>query len=177
MILKADLNDVPALNALVNSAFRGEGSKKGWTTEADLLDGIRIDEQRLTELIQKPDSVILKYLDEEGKLTGCVHLEVQGDNMYLGLLTVSPTLQGKGIGKLLMKAGEEEARKSNCSAVYMTVITERQELIGWYTKNGYINTGKIKPFHSDHPQFGIPKKKLEFVVLEKEIINTETADH
>src|SRR5688572_6657668 len=141
MISAAELKDVSELNALVNSAYRGESSRKGWTTEADLLDGIRVDEERLRELIQKPGSVILKYTDAAEKIIGCVHLEKKGDTMYLGMLTVSPMLQSKGVGKELMKTSEVHARQQNCALIYMSVITDRIELIAWYEKYGYKNTG------------------------------------
>jgi ribosomal protein S18 acetylase RimI-like enzyme len=170
MISKATLNDAAGLTALVNAAYRGDSSKKGWTTEADLLDGIRIDEQKLMDLIRKKDSMILKYTDEQSNITGCVHLEKHGDKLYLGLLATSPELQRKGIGKELLKAAEKEAEKLNCHSIYMTVITERTELIAWYVKHGYVNTRKKKPFLVDDPRFGIPKKMLEFVVLEKNIL-------
>lgn len=74
-ISKAKISDVAELNTLVNSAYRGESSKIGWTTEADLLDGIRVDEERLKEFIEKKDSMILKYTDNENRIIGCVHLE------------------------------------------------------------------------------------------------------
>jgi N-acetylglutamate synthase-like GNAT family acetyltransferase len=169
MISVAELQDVSELNVLVNSAYRGDSSRQGWTTEADLLDGIRIDEERLTELIQKPGSVILKYTDSNNKIVGCVHLERKGDKMYLGMLTVSPPLQAKGIGKELMKASEAYAVKQNCRSVYMSVITDRIELMEWYEKYGYKNTGIKKPFPMGDPRFGLPKKKLEFVILEKDL--------
>ncbi|MBK5285645.1 MAG: GNAT family N-acetyltransferase [Bacteroidia bacterium] len=169
MIQKAELKDVSVLNALVNSAYRGESSKQGWTTEADLLDGIRVDDEWLKEQIEKPGSLILKYLDEQNKITGCVHLEKKGSRLYLGMLTVSPIEQGRGIGKKLMKAAEEHARNLNCLSIYMTVITERTELIAWYERHGYSNTGETKPFPEGDPRFGLPKKHLEFVVLEKRI--------
>src|SRR5579871_6566414 len=98
-ITTAVLTDVAELNQLVNSAYRGESSKKGWTTEADLLGGIRIDEERLTSIMQKPGSLILKYVDEQNSIIGCVHLEKKDNRLYLGMLTVVPHLQAKGIGK------------------------------------------------------------------------------
>jgi len=167
LILPAILPDVAALEALVNSAYRGESSRKGWTTEADFLDGIRVDAERLTEIIQGKDSKILKALDAQNNIIACVHLEKHGSKLYLGMLTVSPTLQNKGIGKLLIAAAEREAKKLNCNTIYMTVLTERDELIAWYERHGYLNTKEIKPFPMDNPRFGLPKKKLEFVVLKK----------
>jgi ribosomal protein S18 acetylase RimI-like enzyme len=169
MVTPANEKDIPALNILVNSAYRGEQSKQGWTTEADLLDGIRTDEESLSELIQQPGSVILKY-EEENKILGCVYLKQEDNKIYLGMLTVSPELQNKGIGKILMAASEGEARKRNCKAVFMSVISVRTELIDWYKKRGYFDTGLTKPFPENDPRFGIPKTKLQFIILEKDIL-------
>jgi ribosomal protein S18 acetylase RimI-like enzyme len=168
MVTPANEKDIPALNLLVNSAYRGDQSKQGWTTEADLLDGIRTDEEALKELIQYPGSVILKF-EEENKILGCVHLKQEDNKIYLGMLTVLPQLQNKGIGKILLAAAEKEARKRNCVTVFMSVISIRKELIDWYKKRGYTDTGKSKPFPENDPRFGIPKMKLEFIILEKDV--------
>jgi len=128
-----------------------------------------VDDERLMELIQQKDSVILKYIDSSNKIIGCVHLEKKDDRMYLGMLTVSPPLQARGIGKELMKASEAHAKKHNCNSVYMSVITDRTELMSWYERHGYKNTGIKKQFPSEDPRFGLPKKNLEFVILEKDL--------
>jgi len=166
MIVKATLADVPALNKLVNSAYRGDSSRKGWTTEADLLDGTRTDEQALKEFFAKPDSTILKYLEGE-KMIGCVRLVKHGNQLYLGMFAVDPTIQNKGIGKKILLAAEEEARKQNCKSIDMTVISVRTELIDWYKRNGYVEVGEKKPMAFDNPSGGIPKKDLYFITLEK----------
>ncbi len=165
-ILPASVGDARALDMLVNSAYRGESSKQGWTTEADLFDGARTDAAAIEEIIRRPDTLVLKYV-EEGKIVGCVELKREGNKLYLGMLTVQPGRQGKGIGKELMKAVEAEARKQNYSAIFMTVISIRLELIDWYIRHGYYNTGDRKPFAFNDLRFGMPKKELEFVVLEK----------
>jgi ribosomal protein S18 acetylase RimI-like enzyme len=162
----ATVADVPQLNKLVNAAYRGETSKKGWTTEADLLGGIRTDEEVLTSLITKENSVMLLYKNADA-INGCVNLQKQGDKIYLGMLTVDPELQDRGIGKILLKASEEYAAKNNCIKIYMTVISIRKEIIAWYERYGYIDTGERKPFPMDDPKFGIPKTFLEFIVMEK----------
>ncbi len=172
MVTLATEKDIPALNVLVNSAYRGETSKQGWTTEADLLGGIRTDNESLKEMIQNPDACFLKY-EEEKKILGCVYLKKENNKIYLGMLTVSPQLQNKGIGKILLKTSEEEARKQNCSAIFMTVISQRTELINWYKKHGYVDTGEKKPFPENDPRFGIPKTKLEFIVLEKKFNSSQ----
>lgn len=164
MIATANDADIPRLNLLINSAYRGDHSKKGWTTEADLLDGIRTDEQALRDIMNEPESFFLKYVIEE-EVVGCVHLRKEEEQLYLGMLTVSPDLQAKGIGKQLLLAAEDEARKRDCDAIYMTVISIRKELIEWYLRHGYLDSGVRKPFYG----VGIPKMPLEFVVLRKRV--------
>ncbi len=169
MIIKATISDIPALNILINSAYRGETSKKGWTTEEHLLGGIRTDEANLTELFLKENATILKYT-EKNQIIGSVYLEQQDKKLYLGMLTVSPELQGCGIGKKLIQAAESFARNAKLKTISMTVISVRKELIAFYERRGYKNTGETKPFPMTEPKFGLPKQFLEFIVMEKEIL-------
>ena len=170
MIVKlSDHHDIKSLNILVNSAYRGEFSKKGWTTEADLLDGFRTDEEALKKMVNKKNSVILKCINNEGDIIGCVYLQKQNVKLYLGMLTVSPLFQNKGTGKKLLKAAEQYALENKCSSIYMTVISIRYELIQWYERHGYKQTGERKPFHPESSRFGLPKRQLEFIVLGKKV--------
>ena len=169
MISKATLNDAAALVQLVNSAYRGEKSKQGWTTEADLLDGeLRTDEADLKELLNKTDSRFLKFT-LDGKIRGCVYLQKQADKMYLGMLSVSPAAQASGIGKQFLSASEKFALGQGCHFIIMNVISIRHELINWYERHGYIQTGITNPFPTD-TKFGTPKLPIEFVVLEKKLV-------
>lgn len=168
MITLATLEDAPELDRLVNSAYRGDSSRQGWTTEADLLDGTRTDAQAIIALIQNPDTTLLKYT-EGNEILGCVELRNEKGKLYLGMLTVRPNLQGKGIGKKLLTAAETEAKKQNCRSIFMTVLSVRKELIDWYIRHGYKLTGDRKPFAFTDPRFGQPKMKLEFAVLEKKL--------
>ncbi|MBP7558571.1 MAG: GNAT family N-acetyltransferase [Chitinophagaceae bacterium] len=169
MILPATTEDVPALVALVNSGYRGDSSRQGWTTEADLLGGIRIDEESMTDLIKAPGSAVLKATDATGAIHGCVHLLDTEKALYLGMLTVSPALQNAGIGRELMLAAESFAQRKDFSAITMTVISVREELIAWYQRRGYADTGERKPFPMNDPRFGLPKQPLEFIVMEKQL--------
>ncbi len=164
----SDANDIPALVQLINSAYRGDGSKKGWTTEADLLDGTRTDEVNIADLIADAKGGILKCVDEKGKIIGCMNLQKHGDRLYLGMLTVSPELQGAGIGKRLLEAAIAYAKSNDCTAIYMTVISVRHELIAWYERHGYKKTGEMKPFPIGE-KFGIQKQPLELMVMEREV--------
>lgn len=167
-ISKATLEDAPAINKLVNSAYRGDSSRKGWTTEADLLDGSRITEDLLEEIINSKHSIILKYEVEE-KLLACVELRKNGDGLYLGMLTVDPEQQGGGIGRKLVRAAEENAIQQDCNRLYMSVISIRHELIDWYKRLGFTDTGERKPFSMPDQRWGIPKTDLEFIYLEKRL--------
>ena len=168
MISKADLKDVETIATLVNSAYRGDHAKKGWTTEADMIDGTRTDAAALADVIKKPGTTILKY-EQDGKIVGCVELKTDHGKLYLGMLTVEPSIQGGGIGKKMLSAAEDFGKTQGCRSVYMTVITIRKELIDWYKRHGYEDTGERKPFQFNDPRFGQPKQKLEFLVLEKQL--------
>src|SRR5665213_1372705 len=146
-IIKAEPTDVPELSILVNSAYRGETSKLGWTTEANLLDGTRIDEKTLSGYFNDPKITILKHVEENGKITGCVYLEVNHPKLYVGMFSVSPLLQTKGTGRLLLQAAEDHAKQFNCNVLAITVINTRLELISWYERRGFRATGELLPFH------------------------------
>ena len=167
-ITPATTADVSALVKLVNSAYRGEESRKGWTTEADLLTGIRTDADSLLEMLQAPAVTILKCTDAAEQLLGCVYLEQKGTTLYLGMLSVAPGLQAQGIGKQLLQAAEEYARRHQCFTITMTVISVRHELIAWYERRSYRLTGATEPFPSS-TRFGIPNQALNFVVMEKHL--------
>jgi len=165
----AGMDDVPALVALLNSAYRGEESKKGWTNEAHLIDGhIRSDAASVKAILEKSGSVILKYQNKNHELIGCVNLQKQEKEIYLGMFAVNPLQQGKGIGKKLLQAAEAYALSVHRYTIQMTVISLRIELTNWYKRHGYTDTGERKPFSED----GISGKhlqQLEFVVLEKQL--------
>ncbi len=162
--------NIDALVQLVNSAYRGESSTKGWTTEAHLLKGsLRTDRSDIEDIFADNQSIILEFNNNDNELVGCVHLQIQDTKLYLGMLSVSPLQQAKGIGKQLLQAAEAYAKEKLLSAIFMTVIDLRTELIEWYKRNGYVPTGETKPFDIDE-LFGIPVEPLHFIVLEKNII-------
>lgn len=164
----AGVADIPDIVRLLNMSYRGESSRKGWTTEADLISGeVRTNEENLSQVMLEPGSVILKYV-ENGDLLACVNLKKHGDRIYLGMFSVVPDLQGGGIGKKMLQAAEEHAVQLGCRSIYMYVISVRTELIDWYKRKGYVETGELVPFNEDGLT-GAHKRKLEFLVLEKKI--------
>lgn len=162
-------DDVPALHRLIESAYRGDSAKVGWTHEADLLGGQRTDEAELLDILADASRVIL-LAEVDGVLTGCVQVADQGEGLaYLGLLTVDPTRQAGGLGRLLIDAAEVEAvARFKATRMEMTVIRQRAELIAWYERRGYALTGETRPFPLDDERFGLPQtRELAFVVMEK----------
>jgi ribosomal protein S18 acetylase RimI-like enzyme len=163
----ANSNDLPAIKDLLNKAYRGEYSKKGWTSETHLISGdTRTDDQSLQQVLQIPDSVLLKFTDPENKIIGCVNLQKHVTKVYLGMFSVDPVLQGAGIGKQLLQAAEEFTLHLNCNSIYMSVISVRIELINWYKRHGYTDTGERKDFKED-PVSGKHLQQLQFMILEK----------
>jgi GNAT superfamily N-acetyltransferase len=168
-VRRATPADIARLHALVESAYRGDSAKRGWTHEADLLGGQRTDPQALAEMIGDPANAIL-LASSGDDLVGCVAVSKKpAGRAYLGLLTVDPTRQAGGLGKVLLHAAEAHAKDHfGATRMEMTVIKQRGELIAYYERRGYANTGREAPFPLDDPRFGIPKTRdLVFVVLEK----------
>ncbi len=167
---RATLADIPAIVSLVTSAYRGESSRAGWTTEADILDGSRIDRELLRVDIERPDSVVLLHEDGDG-LLACAHVRVEDGAGYFGMFAVRPTQQGGGVGRAMLEAAERHARDAfGVPFMRMMVIDCRDELIDWYLRRGYRRTGIKKPFPYGDARFGDPRRPdLQFEVLEKRI--------
>lgn len=164
-ILKATIHNVPEAVALVNSAYRGETSKQGWTSESHLLEGIRINEAEMAGYFNRPEITLLKYVNDDGRMDGFVYLEqVKNKRLYLGMLTVNPNLQASGIGRQLLNAADEHARRLDCEAVKISVITSRAELIAWYERRGFKATGEVFPLVTTT---SVAKEPVDLMIMEK----------
>lgn len=166
----AEAADVPAIVALVESAYRGESGRRGWTTESHLLDGRRTDALDVAETIARPDSVIL-LAERDGRLLASCHVERHGEGAYFGMFAVDPEQQGGGVGKAVLAEAERHARDAwRCRTMHMSVIVQRDELIAWYQRRGYRRTGEHKPFPYGDERFGIPRRDdLRFEILIKDL--------
>ncbi|GHA35191.1 N-acetyltransferase [Streptomyces tauricus] len=160
--------DVDALVALVESAYRGDSSRAGWTTEADILQGQRTDPEGVLAVIKSPDSRLLT-VERDGTVVACCQLEHRGTHAYFGMFAVSPALQGAGLGKVIIAEAERLARETwGAEEMHMTVISVREDLIAWYERRGYRRTGKMTPFPYGDERFGVPQRDdLQFELLTK----------
>ncbi len=166
----ATLGDIPALVDLVTSAYRGDSSRQGWTTEADILDGNRIDPEVLRQDIERPRSRVL-IAEREGQWLACAHICEQDGGGYFGMFSVRPDRQGGGLGKAVLSEAERIVRDEwKLPVMRMTVIVQREELIAWYERRGYRRTGEYKPFPYGDERFGIPRRDdLRFEMLVKDL--------
>lgn len=169
-IRPANVTDVPAVVALVESAYRGDVSRAGWTTEADLLEGQRTDPEQIAALLTTSDGVLLLAVRDE-QIIACCQLQNRGARAYFGLFAVSPPMQGSGIGTQVIAYAERYAATEWSSKhLEMTVIRQRVDLIAFYGRRGYRDTGIRSPFPYGDERFGIPQRDdLEFTLLEKNL--------
>jgi ribosomal protein S18 acetylase RimI-like enzyme len=163
--------DVDELVALIESAYRGESSRAGWTTEADILQGQRTDPEGVREVVQAPGSRLLT-VERDGRIVACCQLEHRGAHAYFGMFAVSPALQGAGLGKTVLAEAERQARETwGVAELHMTVISVREELIAWYERRGYRRTGRMTPFPYGDERFGVPlRDDLRFELLVKPLV-------
>lgn len=169
VIRAAATGDIPALHRLIESAYRGEASRAGWTTEADLLEGQRTDPDDLADILADPAQIMLaawRGVD----LVGSILIADRGQGTgYFGMLSVSPTLQGGGLGRRLIDTAHAElARRFGVRRVRISVLPQRDALIAWYRRLGYAPTGETLPFPYGDPRFGLPlRDDLHFIVMER----------
>jgi N-acetylglutamate synthase-like GNAT family acetyltransferase len=146
-VRRASEGDIPALHALIESAYRGETARRGWTHEADLVSTPRTSRDALLTLMRDPDEALLAAYDG-AQLVGCFQLTSRaGGIAYVGLITVAPHLQARGLGKALLAEAEAAAQALfGAQTLELSVVTKRPELVAYYARRGFSATGELIPF-------------------------------
>ena len=166
---RARAGDVPAIVELINGAYRGETSRRGWTNEIGLVEGRRIDAPTVAALVANPDEAVLVLRAQSG-LFACAHVApLENGVAVIALLTVRPALQASGIGRQMLAAAERYAAAHfGAKAIEITVVSVREELIAWYERRGYVATGELRPYPYNDERFGIPLREgLTMLVMRR----------
>jgi ribosomal protein S18 acetylase RimI-like enzyme len=160
--------DADVLTDLIRSAYRGQDSRAGWTSEADLVEGERISRDQVLAMISAGGSVLLVG-EDAGQIVACCQLRNEGAGLaYFGTFAVSPQAQGAGLGRRLMAEAERQAVAAFAATrLEMTVLAQQDKLIAYYERRGFRRTSETRPFPAD-PRYARPlRDDLYFAVLEK----------
>lgn len=165
----AEPTDIDTIVELVTSAYRGEASTEGWTTEHELLGGQRTDAPMVADAIDDTDGAVI-LAERSDAVVGCIQVTREGERAHFGLFAVDPTAQARGIGSELIDEAERTAREWGCTSMDIEVIAQRAELLAYYERRGYRPTGETTPFPYGDERFGIPRRDdLYFVVLARSL--------
>jgi len=129
--------DAAKITSVINSAFH--------IAEGFFLDGNRITQTEVEELLTKGAFLLA---EADGKLDGCVYVELRGKRSYLGLLSVDPERQQGGLGSFLMNEAENYCRERGSRFMDILIVNLREELPQFYRKRGYVDNGTT-PFPTD----------------------------
>lgn len=141
LLRRAAIEDAPHIVTVVNSAYRPAPGEEGWTHESALVTGSRIDLEQVYQAIESSTVLVAFY---GFQLVGCVQIQAKGIESFIGMLAVLPSNQTAGLGKKLLAEAESYAQ-SHLSAqrLVLLVVTDRRELIDFYVRRGYEETGEF----------------------------------
>ncbi|HEV8578065.1 MAG TPA: GNAT family N-acetyltransferase [Thermoanaerobaculia bacterium] len=145
--------DVSEIVRVVNAAFE---------VERFFVDGERTTVDEVRGMLENGTFFLA---EDGGPLAACVYLEIRPGDAYFGMLSVDPTRQGEGLGRLLVEAAEEQARAAGCEEMEIHVVDLRTELPPFYRRLGYVEVGTV-PMEPD-PKF---KQPCQFIVMRKPLV-------
>ncbi|VAW67746.1 hypothetical protein MNBD_GAMMA08-1760, partial [hydrothermal vent metagenome] len=124
-------------------AYRGD---VGWTRETHLVSGNRTTEEEIKKYLESVNTHLFVAL-ENNEVVACVCVEEKSDAAYIGMLAVHPRFQKKGMGKNILAQAENYALATlEKNKFVMLVVSQRKELIEYYQRRGYVQTGKTDAY-------------------------------
>ncbi len=129
-VRRAHADDSPAIAALVNRAYQ---------VESFFVDGERTNAAEIAEMSRTGAFLVLEQA--RGELAAAVFVDSHGDSAYIGMLSVSPDMQGRGLGKRLVRIAEALGEAMGCSSVGLKIVNLREDLGRWYRSLGYEEVG------------------------------------
>jgi ribosomal protein S18 acetylase RimI-like enzyme len=166
----ATLDDATQLQAMVQSAFRAEDSRKDWTADMKLGASFRIDVEEITTQITKPDGAILVATDNSTLVASIEVSKRSADLARLSMLAVDEHHQRGGIGRRVLAYAEDYCQRTwGVKKLGLNALSTRRELILWYIRHGYRKTGELTPFPKVHVKELALLDDLYFVELEKDL--------
>jgi predicted N-acetyltransferase YhbS len=126
----ARVADVPRIVALLNAAF---------AMERDFIDKDRTSAPEIERYMTTGSFLVVD--GDGGALESCMYLEKRSERLYLGMLAVNPSQQGRGVGRQMMTAAERHAAALGCSAIDIRIVNRRTELPPFYRALGFVDNG------------------------------------
>lgn len=146
--------DVAQLATLVNRAYE---------IEQFFVDGARTTPEEVSELLHEGRFLVLDATDG---LAAAVYVKTEGEAAQIAMLSVSPELQGRGLGTRLVAVAEALSTAVGCRSMGLQIVNLRDELGPWYRRLGYRET-------SQHPYVDRPiKKPCHFIEMKKPLLAT-----
>lgn len=163
MIALAIQDDLQEIVELLNTAYR---SNLGWTHEHDIITGDRIRQVQLQHQLEQSNFKLF-VLKVDHQLVGCIGLTHQDEAVEIGSFAIQPEKQNLGYGAVLLKFVEQYVADMQLGLdLIMSVLNIRHELIAYYQRKGYQQTGETFPYPLD-AHVGVPKVPVHLLILKK----------
>ena len=161
-----NVTDIDDLVELINSAYR-QKNVHTWTTEADFVLGVRISSNQLVQQLENPNFQLL-VAEYKHQIVACIGLTFDDLSVEIGTFAIAPDWQNQGLGKLVLDYAENYAIeiKSDLEAFVMWVLNVCTELIAFYERRGYVQTGVVADYPLD-ANVGVPQVDLHLVEMRK----------
>lgn len=166
----ATIDDAPQVQQLVQAAFRAPDGREGWTADMELGNRFRIEVEQVAATITRADGVVL-MTTVAGNLVASVEVVKRSDgHARLSMLSVDQRYQSNGLGRQVLEYAEDYCRRTwSATAMELNALSTRQNLISWYQRRGYRETGETSPFpREEFSDLDLPED-LCFVEMEKDL--------